>query len=487
LRTHILNRVGNMFLSIVKKELHDQLKSFRLIIIFSLLSVVMVTSALLYIPSFNQEIEDYTRNRNESLDRLSSNASRKAAIFWVFSMNFNGPWVYKMPNKLGFIYSGHEKNLPNSFSPSAFRVYGPVKRIRSNVLLWRTEAVDWYLIIGIVLSFAAIVLTFDAVCGERENGTLKLMMSNSVSRPTILSAKFTGILLRISIVLLFSIVLYLLILLIGGIPLSGWDFLIVFIVFMLSIVYISVFIMLGLFISSSNRISSSSLVISLLCWVFLVIIIPGTGGLIAAKVSNLPDYNRKSAEANEAQSEAVRSYRLRNPDAREVGYSGHWSPGEPLDMAFELTDGWSNVFDEYRYQMINQVEKARRLILISPTASYAQILESFAGSGIFHYTHFFEELLDYKMVMRQYLIDVYPYQANWHRKMKGFSEEEINRRFQELYDFTLDFEDIPKFTESRPPLQNSVSKALPGIALLAIFNVLLFALTFVNFIRYDVR
>ena len=44
--------------------------------------------------------------------------------------------------------------------------------------------VDWAFIIGYVLSLIALLFTFDAISGERERGTLRLMLANSIPRHT---------------------------------------------------------------------------------------------------------------------------------------------------------------------------------------------------------------------------------------------------------------------------------------------------------------
>ena len=51
---------------------------------------------------------------------------------------------------------------------------------------------------------------------------------------------------------------------------------------------------------------------------------------------------------------------------------------------------------------------------------------------------------------------------------------------------TLDLSDFPRFTY-RPSVAKSLRRAIPDLATLAFFNVLLFALSFLAFMRYDVR
>ena len=53
--------------------------------------------------------------------------------------------------------------------------------------------------IGYVLSLIAILFTFDLISGEREHGTLRLTLANSVPRHTVLIGKFLGALVSISV------------------------------------------------------------------------------------------------------------------------------------------------------------------------------------------------------------------------------------------------------------------------------------------------
>ena len=47
--------------------------------------------------------------------------------------------------------------------------------------------IDLTFIVTILLSLAALILSYDAVCGEKEDGTLKLMLANGLPRFKIVS------------------------------------------------------------------------------------------------------------------------------------------------------------------------------------------------------------------------------------------------------------------------------------------------------------
>ena len=51
---------------------------------------------------------------------------------------------------------------------------------------------DFLFIVTIIMSLLAILFSYDAITGERQSGTLRLMIANSVSRTTILFGKFIG-------------------------------------------------------------------------------------------------------------------------------------------------------------------------------------------------------------------------------------------------------------------------------------------------------
>lgn len=474
-----------MLINIVIKEIQDHIKSLRVTLTILLLIVLMVAGAVFFIPEYHQRMKDYSRSTNETLEEISRKSSSRAALFYTFSFNWAGPWIYKTPNHLGFISEGHDNDLPNAFNPSAFRVFGPVKRVRTNILLWRSDSIDWALIIGIVLSFAALILVYDSICGERKQGTLRLSLVNSVSRSTIILGKFLGALVTLTTGLVISILIHLIILtMVGNIPVSGSDWLIIILTFSIAVIYISAFLLLGILISTLSREPTTSLVISLLCWVVLAIIIPRAGGLISSKIVEIPNHRNAGRQAYRLESEAIENYNRNNPDLADAPMSGYWSPGEPLERALIAGDAWSEAFDEYRNKMVNQVEIARKITLISPTACFQYGMESLAESGIFHFRSFFKQVQDFRLTTRQYLIDNYPKPLKWHAWEDGVNTSDERTGLSSI---KLDFESIPKFEETRSDLSNLISRTLIYATLLIMFNVLFFTAAFVKFITYDVR
>ena len=142
-------------------------------------------------------------------------------------------------------------------------------------------------------SITALLFTYDAISGERETGTLSLLLANSVSRATVLLAKFTGAFLTLMIPLLIGILLNLMIVNASElVSLDESEWTRVGIIFVISAIYISIFLWLGLFISSQFSNSSSCLLVLLLIWVVFVVLIPNTMGTFVGSLQQLPSKDK---------------------------------------------------------------------------------------------------------------------------------------------------------------------------------------------------
>ncbi len=261
---------------IIRKQVLHGLLSLRFSCTFILVAIVMISSALLFIDDHQQQLEDYSQNVIKNSELLSLSGSWQS-IYWVFSFNYQ--WVYRTPAKLAFIAEGNEKALPNAFQVNPFRIKGPEKKLRGNYLLPKFEDIDWTFVVSVMMSFAAIVLTYDSISGERENGTLRLSMSNPVPRNTMILGMYFGAMIVLSVPFLVGTLAVAIIMSASGsISLVGDDWLKIIIAVSLSLLYLSIFVLLGLFVSSLLRSSAACLAVLLLAWVVVVVVIPEIGG-----------------------------------------------------------------------------------------------------------------------------------------------------------------------------------------------------------------
>jgi len=427
----------------------------------------MLTGSVLYIHDYRQQVADYRENVNETLQLLENKAKR--GLHAVVSGNTL--MIYRAPSPLGFIAEGHEKDLPNAFGVSGFDLDGPQTVLRKNYTLQRFDALDWVFTVSTILSFAAFAMTYDSISGEAETGTLRLYLSNSLPRATLLFGKYIGTLVSLSIPLIIGICMNTLIIaLFGVLPFEPTHWLQIGGVALFSVLYISVFATLGMFISCLTRTSPVSLVLLLLVWVCFVVFIPRTGGLLASRLAELADEKTVARQANDATHEILNRY------GRDR-FSRYWSTGEPLTRAAKIGDAKQAIYNEYRQQQLHQVKLAQNISRISPTAIYQIGCEALVGTGIKHYEQFFKKAIEYRRSLLQFTYEEYPFNPN-------LFLEDAER--QQLRETQISVDKIPKFDDTPSNFSTAFTEVSLDILLLFLFNLVFFMGAFLAFTRYDV-
>ena len=457
-----------MLREIIWRELLDHLQSLRFALTLLLVIVLMLMGSVLYIHDYRQQVADYNENVNENLRLLEDKAERGLHAVVSYGPNL---LIYRAPSPLGFIAEGHEKDLPNAFAVDAFEMIGPQTILRRNYTLQRFDALDWVFTVGVILSFAAFAMTYDSISGEAETGTLRLCLSNSLPRATLLFGKYIGTIISLSIPLIIGICMNVLIIsLFRVLPFEPTYWLQIGGVVLFSVLYISVFATLGLFISCLTRSSSVSLVLLLLVWVCFAVFIPRTGGLLASRLAELPDEKTVAREASETTHELLNRY------GRDR-FSAHWSPGEPLTRAAKIADAKQAIYNTYHHQQLHQVKLAQNISRISPTAIYQIGCEALVGTGIKHYERFFKKAIAYRRSLLQFTYEEYPFNPN-------LFLEDANR--QQLRETQITLDKIPKFDDTPSDFSTAFAEASLDILLLFLFNLVFFMGAFLTFAHYDV-
>jgi len=279
---------------------------------------------------------------------------------------------------------GREKYTPNSFRINIGRIDGMENRSRVNFLRARLEDLDWTFIIGVIVSFAAIILTYDAISGEREDGTLRLMMANSVSRASMILGKYLGGMVSLLIPLTAGIILNLIIVLILGVNFTAAQWGKLGTMFLAALVYTSCFLLLGLFISSITRNSTTSLVTLLFLWTIFIAIIPSSGRIIAGKIRKVTPGRIVSKNISDARRQVADSY------PSDTFNWGFWNYQLPVSdqvlrrgkCTWEQAEVADRIRDDHRKEMLRQLRLAQNLMRVSPMMTYTFLCEAIAGTGL---------------------------------------------------------------------------------------------------------
>ncbi len=123
---------------------------------------------------------------------------------------------------------------------------------------------DLTFVFQIVISLPTFLFSYDAIAGERQNGTLALVLSNAIPRGKLLFGKYLGGILSLAIPLVFSLLVALLLIFLSPhvvISVSDWARIGIFC--LVSLIYMSVFFTLGMLFSTWVGRATTALILTM--------------------------------------------------------------------------------------------------------------------------------------------------------------------------------------------------------------------------------
>jgi ABC-type transport system involved in multi-copper enzyme maturation permease subunit len=472
-----------MIRQIISKEILENLLSFRFILSLVLIILLFAVSGFVFAGKYKEQSSDYWEKTNENLAGLSQRSEQ------LYQLAFYRQSVWRNPKPLALCTEGFEKSLPNCYTFDVFSSNLPDIKGRSNFTLSHFSNIDWAFIVSVILSFLALVFTYDSVSGEKEDGTLRQTLANTIPRHEVLLGKYLGVMLAIGIPLFIGILVSLIIIVASNVAvISGLDWLKILAIVLVSFLYLSIFILLGIFISSRTAYPANSMVILLLIWVVLVILIPSFGRIISevsGKAPNPTELDRKLGEI---------SADVWSNTARFGERAGNWAGNvnNPMNnppargrLKTVETNGKNRVREDYHNKMLAQAFIGRNLTGFSPTVIYQRASEAIAGTGINHCVSILKQIKEYQAELKEYIRSKDAEDPISLHLI--FPESSSARAWRTISHAPVDFANVPKFQERDVALGQSLKLAVWDIGLLVLFNLVFFSGAFVSFLRYDVR
>ena len=483
-----------MIWHIVRRELLDHLTSLRFGLTVFILVALMVTNAVVHLQTHPERVRKYSEKISESHTELKARTQ-------LYALLQKGPGkLYKRPSSLAFIADGGDALLPDeSVSGGFWRLYDlsyiwslGVPRLNMEAisnLRPTATVIDWVFIVTYLLSFIPLLFTFDALSGERERGTLRLCLANSVSRPTLLMGKFLGSLITVLIAFYCAVLLNLaLISTESWTQLSGADWRRVGLILLIASCYAGIFVAIGLIISAMTRESRLSLVVLLLIWVTVVVFMPSTLGVLSTRWIPPVQTHHQFQVAKGTAIDQIRSDFLNKRETlRERRQSAGTlqkevagvDPSE-LEIQRELVNEDMEIRERLSRQHLAaqsaQVLHARRVTRCSPAAIVQYALESMAGTGFNRHLRFLENCRLYIRQFRDFIVEMDradPKSLHFVGVRKGMSERSVSP------------EAIPVF-EDKLTFQDTLNPAIMDILLLVLLLGVFLSGTFLVFLRSEV-
>jgi ABC-2 type transport system permease protein len=369
--------------------LKQYLKQGRLVVVYALVLTLAVINAFIYSDRYAQDSTEYERLQQAYNERFDQAAESPDGISRT---HFN---LALPARSLKFMADSKIETAPTIAQIAPQRIFMPSVSGSTGSNFLGFDPIDLAFIVEVILSFIAIVLTFDAVCGERQQGTLKQMLAAGLPRRKILTSKILAAVITLALPLLLGLLLNLItIQALGKIPNVGNHYVTYGLFFLFSLLLILFFASLGVTISALTRSPVTSLVVLVLLWSLFVVIAPGGAkltGKVLTPVRSPEEYQRLYNDIdNKYLYQAVEAGGMTRPPnmAKPDDFKGERIFNHFSEQEIEEKD---NLTREQLRGLYAQAETIDLLSMLSPLGVYRQAVSRLSDNDLVTLQDFFDQ------------------------------------------------------------------------------------------------
>ena len=454
-----------MLFTLIRKEIVSNVLSLRFVVTLVLFFSLIQISVFTLVNQYEKDAQTYAAGAAAQRERLQA-----LSKYEDFNRRFRDNILYDegvfgslIPQPLSVFVRGLVDRLPAQVNTSLRNEKQSIdENFYRNPLFGLFATPDFGYIVNIVVSLQVLLFVFDAISGEKERGTLKLILANSIPRDTVLLGKWIGGYISLAtpfiIAMLGSVIV---VFLSGAIQYTDdiqqrlmW-------IFAVSLLYVSLFFALGMLISTLTHRASTALIVALFVWVCWVLVIPNLAPVAARMISPLPSRNAIAGEKLAIAQEG--KLLLRN-----YGKKGKREQMEPKVWARVRHE--QQLLDRfYESKLRTQTDLSKTLSRISPSSSFTYAVGELANTGIGLFDNF-------KKAQRRFRDEYRDWGEQWDKKYRS----------EKLAENWLESDPIPTLTMTVAGIDDSVEAVWVDVLLMLVFTVLFFMLSYVFFLRYDV-
>jgi ABC-type transport system involved in multi-copper enzyme maturation permease subunit len=472
--------------TIIKKEIQSNILSLRFLICFVTLLVTVAVTSFILTGDYLRKLDEYSQGQTE-IDRYLK--------------------TYAHFNRVQNVIRPSQPPIP---------FYSLVRGISSDVNLGEFDddplpvmfpLIDLVFIITILMSLIALIFAYDSVSGEKEDGTLKLMLANGFSRSRIILGKIAGGVLTVLIPFSISLVVgLLLIALQPRVVWTGADWGALALIVLGSVLYFAFFYALGVLISSRHHSSPASIMTSLFAWVLLVLIVPNLSPYLASSLSPAPSRIKIGREISritdterddlggrlekERLGALVKKYPVLAESLPEAEVKERIAKDPAFREAYqarrrEVQAAWDeanriqgekkdSIEADLTRREAAQTDLSRWLSMVSPLADFTYLATDLSSTGLRNAAHF-DRL---EQVFWQAYGDYFKHKL-----------EELQKKdpSTDWWNTAVDMSDMPRFRYQEEALGGRAASTLSAFAVLLSMGLLIFLAAYLSFVRYDVR
>ena len=498
-----------MLKTIIKRELLNNILNLRFLIGVVLCLLATIACIMILARDYRQEMKDYDAAKNLQEEIIGGEVALKDLYLVEQTLRARKP-----PERFRLLVVG----IPGDEEAEYFD-YNPLP------LLF--PPLDFLFIVTIIMSLLALLFSYDAITSERQSGTLKLVIANSISRAQVLLAKVVGG--TVTLLIPFLLALLISVLYLAVHPAIQWDrsaWAELALLTAVAITFITSFYLLGLMVSTFAKYSTIAILNCLFLWVLLILVVPNVCPYISAEFYRIPSLREAEGRMGEIQAQQREVEKQSDKVARKMmseaaeklrsQYGPSFSEFESMsanaaerraagdpkframmgafrkerEKAMEELEriraaGASRMEDakreaalaleDVRRKAALQTKLAKSLACISPYANFVCVARDLTGTGLRALGYFAQVKKEYDTQLASYRV----------KKEKERDAREDNRELEKTS--SLDLSDRPRFVFKEEPLKDKLGAVLPYWGILVLFNVLFFVAAFARFMRYDVR
>ena len=465
-----------MFRIVLRREIQQNLYSLRFLISLALVIVVFAAGAVSFARSQAAALGRYREVQTTFLDTMRDLAGQSASQLAVRRQTLT-----LRPRANAFINDAKEKYLPNAFVFSAWNVFAFENKSGSaNPFLKRFDELSWAFVASLIVSFIALLFTFDAVSGEKESKTLALSLANPVSRGALLAGKLASAVLSVMAIVVSGVLVGLIVVLVlgpGGFTATLAGEVLGFLA--LAALLAGTFAAFGLFASVVVRSSNVSLLLALSFWLAFTVVVPNSSTFVAK--SFFPIASSESIQKN-----VIAAF----DDLNKNAPPGSWSmnSGNPFlpqhelraDLQTKRLRAEKGIRDAYYGAMFRQFERTRLWTGLSPVSLFEYMTEAAAGGGYLRFRKAWEDMHVYQEQFLSFfkaLDAADPDSPHWYNPNENVS---TTRK-------PVAFKKVPQFEERPMPFAGRVGPTLKYLLINVFMLSAVYFLAFILFVRYDVR
>lgn len=480
-----------MWRTIVRKEILENIFSYRFPL-FAALCLLLIPLGL-YVNGLGQAkaVRDYNEQMRLAEEAVSGITMQDLMAGKVAIKGF------RRPAPLSVLFRGLEDTLPRfyEFTPDG-AVPGEAAGGEASILSAQGRF-DFIFLLQMIISLVALLFASDVIAGEKEAGTLRAMLANSLPRDALLGGKIAGGFLALWLPFLAACLLGTVLLLAGAFPLfEGGSPARVAAVFLGASLFLLIYFGLGTMVSAGSSRARTSLITILLVWVLFQLVVPKASDMIADIVYPIRTETQVSLE------KSLLSQTIDAETSAELGrqYVAILGPGGNSNRGDKPTpeqERWGKAKAEIegrarerKASQVAQIEDAygreRRirnriatgLSIVSPSAALARLSADLCGTGEIARRKYAEAVRNHQQALDTALF------GKVRRTVIAMPGGGTGLEFSME---PVDVKALPKFSIAPASLAETLKENLASLLSLVFWLIVPFAVAYVRFLRYDVR